>query len=132
MVDTNKIRAAGEFSGFKNYTTSIFSVSYAGGSILAGAFAGVLRASTPLNNGNAISEVQIQYSGIETFYQKIPGNVTNEYPNASATTYEIQSLTYFSGATLFVDSYIVNQTAGTITVPAITFNCRAFLYVAPF
>jgi len=132
MVNTNIIIAGSQFSGFKNYATASFSVAYAGGNIAAGGYVGPLTASTPLNNTNAVSEVLVQYTGLETFYRLIPGNIVTDYPTAGAATYEIQSLAYFTGGILFVDSYIVNQTAGVVAIPPITFSCLGCLGVAPF
>lgn len=131
MIDTNKIIAASEFAGFKNYSESTFSVSYAGGNIVAGGYVKVT-ASTPLNNTNAVSEVQVQYSGLDSFTRLIPGSIAIDYPTVGTRQYQVNTLIYFTGGNLFVDNYIVNQTGGVVAVPAITFNCRAFLYVAPF
>lgn len=46
--------------------------------------------------------------------------------------YEIESYYYFDATNLNVFSVIVNQTAGSITIPNITINCRGFLFIAPF
>lgn len=130
-VNTNIIVSGSEFSGFKNYQAVTFSTAYGGGTLTVGTYA-MVSATTPLNNSNAVSEVQVQFSGLETFYRLVPGSIAVDYPTSGTRTYEIEVIEYFLGGNLHMDFYIVNQTAGSVTVPAITFNCRAFLYVAPF
>lgn len=137
MLDTNTIVASNDYSGFKNYSAVSFSTVYAGGTIASGGYTGPIRATTALNNTNAVTAVQVQYTNIETFYRQLPGYSFVDYPSAGTRTYQIQSFSYFTGGNLIIDSYISNQTGnvvapGPVTVPAITFNCRAFLYSAPF
>lgn len=131
-VNTNTIVSASEFSGFQNYGSATFSTSVAGQNIGVGAYLGPLRATTALNNANSVSQIQVQYSGIDSNYRLLPGYIQMIIPSAAAPNYEIQSYSYFNGGTLYVDSYISNQTGSTQTIPAITFNCRAFLFLAPF
>lgn len=132
MINTNTIVSASEFSGFQNYGTATFSTSVVSQGIAVGSYLGPLRATTPLNNTNSVSQVQIQYSGIDNNYRLLPGNLTIITPSAAVPSYEVESFSYFSGGTLYVDSYISNQTGSTVTIPSITFNCRAFLFLAPF
>lgn len=132
-VDTNIIVSSNNFSGFSNYTPSVpFSVTVNGQNIGVGAFLGPLRASTPLDNSNAVTEVQIQYIGLDSFFRILPGNIIYNVPNSLSPNYQIESFSYFSGGKLVVDSYISNQTGGTITIPTITFSCQGFLFNAPF
>lgn len=132
-VDTNIIVSSNNFSGFSNYTPSVpFSTSAPSQNIAAGAYIGPLRASTPLNNSNAVTEVQIQYVGLDTFFRTLPGNIIYNVPSSLSPNYQIESFSYFTGGVLRVDSYISNQTGGTITIPTITFNCQGFLFNAPF
>lgn len=131
-VNTNIIIASSNFSGFMNSSAATFSASVSSQNISAGGYIGPIRASTPLNNTNAVSQVQIQYSGVDSFWRILPGNITYNVPNSSSPTYQIESFSYFSGGTLYVDSYVSNQTGGTITIPAIIFNCRGFVFLAPF
>jgi hypothetical protein len=130
-VNTNVIVAGSQFAGFKNYRAVTFSAAYAGGTLLTGTYAQVT-ASTSLDNTNAVSEVQIQFSGLETFYRLAPGVIDVSYPTVGTAQYSIICNVYFIDTTLYIDSYIVNQTAGSVVVPAISFDCRAFLYIAPF
>lgn len=132
MIDTNIIASGSEFAGFKNYMEATFSTSYAGGSIGAGSYVGPIIASTPLNNTNAVSEAQIQYVGLDTFWRLIPGSLAIDYPTAGTRQYQVNTLVYFTGGNLVIDNYVVNQTGGSVSVPAITFNCRGFLFLAPF
>lgn len=132
MIDTNKIISTNAFSGFQNYTSATFSVSLPGQNLAAGAFLGPIRATTPLNNTNAISQILIQYSGLDAFTRLLPGSIVVDYPNSGSPSYEVESQSYYSGGNLVVDTYISNQTGGVVAIPAITFNVTTSLYVAPF
>lgn len=131
-VNTNKIVSSNNFSGFQNYTAVSFAASVAGQNLTAGSFIGPIRASTPLNNSNAVCEVQIQYTGLDGFWRELPGVIVDNIPNAASPNYQIETFSYFSGGSLIVDTYISNQTGITVAIPAITFNCRGFLFLAPF
>lgn len=135
-VNTNIITST-LANGFKNYNSADFFVNYAGGSIAFNTYAGPIRATTPLNNTNAVAEVQVQYSGLETFWRSVPGVIITNYPNNATLTYQIQTFTYFSGGNLVVDTYIINQTGSAVapaavSIPALTIYCSAKLYNAPF
>lgn len=132
-IDTNIIIASSRIPGFKNTNPGVpFSVVFGGGLLATGAFVGAIRASTPLDNADQISEVQAQLSGLESFTREVEGSIVLNVPNNAAPTYQIEIMSYFTGGALIVDTYISNQTGGTITLPAITFNFTAFLFKAPF
>lgn len=131
-VNTNIIISDNSFSGFKNYTTASFSAVFTTQAILIGKFVGPIRATTPLNNANSVTQVQIQYSGLDAFTRILPGVIIHNVPTSNSPSYQIESFSYFTGGNLIVDSYVINESAGTITPPTITFNCRAFLFLAPF
>lgn len=128
MPNMQNLAAASAFSGLKNDAAVDFSASIAGQVLAAGAFLSVL-ASTPLTRTNSISQVQVQYSGIQTDWNVVYGSINNYF---SASTYEVESLYYFDAVNLNVFTVVVNQTGGNINIPAITINCRGFLYLAPF
>lgn len=130
-VDLSKLSAASAFSGFKNSSAVSFQATIGTQSVLAGHFLSTT-ATTPLNNANSISQVQIQYGGLETFYRVVPGLTILRYPTYTTPNFEIGSVVYFSGGILNVFTYLANQTAGTIVVPDIIISCRAFLFIAPF
>lgn len=130
MINPSNSAASSKLSGLKNYNPlgAPFSVVVTGQILAAGAFVSAT-ASTPLNNSNAISQIQIQYSGVQTDWNVVYGSVGNFF---AASTYEIDSLYYFDSINLNVFSVVVNQTGGNVTIPTITINCRGFLYLAPF
>lgn len=133
MINTNNLIFISTLAGFGQYTPTVsFSASISAQSLGAGNFIGPIRAEVALNNENAISQVQIQYSGLDSFTRILPGNILVNYPNAGSASYQVQSYSYFSGGILFVDSYIINETGGSVSIPAITFNCTADLFAAPF
>lgn len=130
MINPSRSSASSKFSGLKNYNPlgSPFSVVVVGQVLAARAFVSAT-ATTPLNNSNAVSQVQVQYSGVQTDWNVVYGSINNYF---SASTYEIESLYYFDSTNLNVFSVVVNQTGGNVTIPTITINCRGFLYLAPF
>lgn len=113
---------------FKNLPDKSFSSTIATQSLSAGGFISSI-ASTALSNSNSISQVQLMYSGLETFYRVINGAFVGNYDSG---TYQIQSFYYFDSTNLYVQTIIANQTGSAITIPAITVKCRAFLFLAPF
>lgn len=122
------LAATSKLSGFKNYQSSSFSTAIAGQNLAAGGFVSAT-ASTPLNNSNSVSEVQVQYSGVQTDWNVVYGSINNYFAGGN---YEIESLYYFDSTNLNVFTVVVNQTGGVVAIPAITINCRGFLYLAPF
>lgn len=115
-------------SAFKNYDSATFSSSISGQVLSAGAFVSAT-ATASLSNPNSVCQVQTKYTGLESFYRVINGQVIGNY---SGGNYQIQSFYYFTSTTLTVMTIIANQTAGNVTIPAITIDCRAFLFKAPF
>lgn len=111
---------------FKKYTASSFSVSIPSQNIAVGGFVSYT-ATTAMDNAGSICQVQTYYDGLEAFWRVINGSSVTNFTNYQVLTYY-----YFSGTTLSVNTLISNQTGGTITIPAITVNCRAFLFLAPF
>jgi hypothetical protein len=132
MIDTNKLLYGSMFSGFSNDAIDVpFSASYAGGSLAAGTAAGPIRASRVLDNADDISHVQVQFSGLESFYRLVKGVTQVDYPTRGTRTYSIEVFTYYSGGTLYVDSYLINQTGVSQSIPAVTFNCLASTFITP-
>ena len=131
-INTNIILATSGFSGFGNYESVSFSVGIPSQGLGVNSYIGPYTASAALNNSNAVTEVQLQYTGLDSFWREVPGYISIIVPNAGAATYEVQSFTYFKNGSVYVDTYISNQSGSTVTIPAITVNCRAFLFIAPF
>lgn len=127
-MNIQNLAAISSLSGLKNYISSPFSVVIAGQTLAAGAFVSAT-ASTPLNNANSISQLQIQYSGVQTDWNVVYGSINNYFAGGN---YEIESLYYFDATNLNVFTVVVNQTGGNVTIPTITINCKGFLYLAPF
>jgi len=128
MIIPKNLAASGGLDGFKNYLASTFSVNVPTQSLAAGRFIS-FTASTALNNANSISQVQVQYSGLSSNYYIMNGLV-NTFWNSG--DFEVESYYYFDGTNLNVFTVIVNQMAGSITIPNIAINCRGFLFIAPF
>lgn len=114
--------------GFKNYSTATFNTTIAGQTLAAGHFVSAT-VSTPLDNTNSISQVLVQYGGVSSNTYLLNGIIAN---NFAAGSYQIESLYYFDSTNLNVFTVVVNETAGNVTIPTITINCRGFLFLAPF
>ena len=100
-VNTNNAVLVSGLSGFGQYTPSVsFSASVISQHILTGAYIGPIRATTSLNNTNAVSEIQIQFSGLESFVRELPGIIIANYPNWASPNYQIECFSYFSGGIL--------------------------------
>lgn len=127
-INPSIIVASSSMDGFKNYDSASFSVSVPSQNLGSLDFV-TYTATTPLSNTNSISQVQIQYSGLDSDYYVMYGTMVS---NWSSSSYQIESVYYFDTTTLTVVNYIINQTTSTITIPAITINCRGFLFIAPF
>lgn len=128
MPNFTNLTSVSSASGYKNYLASTFSATVPAQTLAAGTFATVT-ASTPLNNTNSISQVQVNWGGLETFYRILNGYIFNRY---AGNTYEVQSFYYFNATTLFVQTIVSNQTGGNVNIPTITITCRGFLFLAPF
>jgi hypothetical protein len=141
QINLNNVQYTNLFDGFKNYDNKTGSNSIhqllglsAGTSVVvtAGSYIGPVSITIPLNNSNAVSQVLVQYGGLESFYRLLPGIIIVDYPDAGSASYQIQSISYYSGGNLHIDNYVINETGGSVTVPDITFNCTASLFKAPF
>jgi hypothetical protein len=133
MIDINKIQFSNEFSGFGNDASDMpFSASYAGSIIAAGKYFGPVRATLSLTNTDDIGQIKVRFTGLESFYRVVNGSTQVDYPNTGSRTYSVQINTYYSGGLFYVDSYIVNQSGSSVTVPAITFDCIASTFLTPF
>lgn len=126
-MNVQNLVAISSLSGLKNYNKvgAPFSVVIPGQTLTTGSFVSAT-ASTPLNNANAISQLQIQYSGVQTDWNVVYGSINNYF---ASSTYEIESLYYFDSTNLNVFTVIANQSAGSVTIPSITVNCVGWLYV---
>lgn len=128
MPNLQNLAAASAFSGLKNDASVSFSAVITGQTLTAGAFVSVL-ASTPLTRTNSVSQVQVQYSGVQTDWNVVYGSINNYFAGGN---YEIESLYYFDATKLNVFTVVANQTGGNVAIPTITINCKGFLYLAPF
>ncbi len=110
---------------FKNYTSKTFVSSIPSQTISVGGYV-VSSATTTLDNSNSISQVQVNYGGLESFYRAING-----VPTVNLSTYQVSSFYYFNETTLTVYTIVANQSGSSVTIPTITINCRAFLFLSP-
>lgn len=129
MINPSKLAASSAMDGFKNYLSSSFSATVSGQTIASGHFVSITT-STPLNNANSVSQLQVQYSGTgNSEWFIVNGSIITNY---SSPNYQIESYYYFDSTNLNLFTVIVNESAGSITIPTIKINCRGFLFLAPF
>lgn len=117
-------------AGLANYNSTSFNFTITSHS-LPTANVTAWNSQWPLNNANAISAVQINYSGVETVWRPIAGASAINVPYVG-TQYQLETITYYSGGNFKISTYVINETGGTITIPLIIVNVRIFLYNAPF
>lgn len=129
-IDFSKIIATSNFPGFQNYSIVYFSGGIVSQTLVAGGFVSLV-ISTPLNNTNAISQVQIQFAGLSNNFLIINGT-TDFFPNVPTPNYQVQSQPYYSGGNLNILTVVANNTGSSLTIPTITINVHAFLFIAPF
>lgn len=127
-MNLQNIAAISALSGLKALPSSSFSTSIASQTLGAGQFVSAL-ASTALSNTNSISQVQVNYAGINSNNYIFYGDASNDFDSGN---YQVESFYYFDAINLNVLTIVSNQTGGNYTIPAITVNCRGFLYLAPF
>lgn len=128
MPNFSNLTSVSSASGYKNYLASTFTSTIPAQVLAPGGFV-TSTASTPLNNANSISQVQVNWGGLETFYRILNGYIFERYAGA---TYEVQSYYFFDATNLNVTTIVSNQTAGNVNIPTITITCRGFLFLAPF
>jgi len=131
-IDLSKLNMSSHFAGLKNYDNDVdFQVVIPSFSLGAGDFTRHI-ASTPLDNEDAISHVQIRYEGLQSFWRQFPGYLITNFPIYDTPDYQIQSYKYFTGGVLYVDTYIANQAGVSVLIPDIIVRAKASLYLAPF
>src|SRR6266404_4873728 len=128
MVIPANLASVSELDGFKNYLSSTFSNTFTSQVIATNGFISAT-ASSALNNTNSISQVQLQYSGESNNYYILNGTILTNWDSSKL---QIQSYYYFDATNLNVFTVLVNQSGGNYTIPTITVNIRAFLFLAPF
>lgn len=116
------------YSGLANYSTVDFAVAFPAQNVSPTDVESVT-ASTPLDNSNALSSVQLNYTGLEAYWRVCSGICGGYF---SGSTFYTESMSYFSDGTLYVVTYVGSNTGGVVAVPAFTIQCRGFLYDAPF
>ena len=129
MVIPQYLSAASAMGGLKNYQTVDFSVSIPTQSLNTVL---VYTASGSLDNTNSVCQVQVQFSGVSSDYYVLYGNITIPNPASTSATWEIISGYYFNSGTVYVWVAFYNLTSSAITIPAVTVNCVAKAFIAPF
>lgn len=129
MPNFTKTAATSLASGFQNYTVKSGSVVVPSASLPAFSYT-THTITIPLDNANAVSEVQLNVS-LDSYWTSVEGVVYRRYPNWPGN-YGIDSNVYFSGGNLVISSYLYDQTGSPQVIPAFTISARAFLFKAPF
>lgn len=134
-INLEKTQYVSLLSGFKNkfgYNVTNVTPGY---SIPVGQFVAITTTLTFVNPGAVlgdISSVQVKLDGLETFWRTIEGYTVIRFPNSAAPQYEVGIITFFTATQHTVYIYIVNQTGGTVNVPAFTIRYRLNTFDTPF
>lgn len=134
-IDLQKTQYISSLSGFRRKFTYNVTNPLPGYSLPTGTFVAIQTDLTFTNPGAVlgdISSIQIKYDGLETFWRHLDGFVFSQYPNFVSPDYEITALTFFTPTQHSLYIYIVNQTAGTVNVPAFTLRYKLTTYDTPF
>lgn len=134
-IDMQKTQYVSLLSPLKNKLGYEVTNALPGYALAAGTFVSIattLRFRSPGIVLGDISNVQLKYDGLESFWRKIDGYVFSSYPSFSAAQYEIGALTFFTATTHTLYVYIANQTGGVVNVPAFTLRYRLNTFDAPF
>lgn len=130
-MDLTKTLYASFFAGFKNKYSSprtfnydIDSFDLDPGDVLS------ITVTITLDNESDVTEAMVKYDGIEDFWRVMEGYAATSMPSWAAAEYEIQTLIFFEDNNLIFYTTIVNETAGTITIPAFTLRFIYNLYDA--
>lgn len=127
-INVQNIAASSQMFGFRNYTSGTASVSIPS-QVIASGKAVVGSGTISLENVDAVSSVKIRYTTVETFWRQAQGYTTTGLVGVG---YALQSNVYYSGGNLVIDTYAINDTAGSITLPAQTIDIQARLFRSPF
>lgn len=132
QINFKALQTTSLLDGFKNNGNISFSTTITGQTLTAGGFVTGTATGT-LVNTNSVTEVQVQLSGSPiSAWIVVSGRTQITFPNDTTDTYAVEMITYFSASTLTVKIFVINQTGGSVTIPTLNINCRAFLFNAPF
>lgn len=124
----SNIQFDSSLAGLENYQSESFNFEVTAHNLAAGAVSR-WRTSWPIENNNSISSIQINYAGLETVWRYVSGAIVALYGGGN---YELETLTYYEGDVLRVETYVINQTGGIVAVPGFFVNVHVYLYNAPF
>lgn len=88
--------------------------------------------TTPMENADAISMLQVQFDPQDSFYRQVEGYTFAQFPSAASPQYEIGCASFFTGSEHKLFVYVANQTGGTVSVPAWTLRINLSVYDSPF
>jgi hypothetical protein len=127
-LKVSQLQFAGSLGGLANYDTASFHFTVNAQTLAVG---NVSEWTTvwAMDNTNSISGVQINYAGLETVWRYCGGAVVVNFDSGN---YQLETLTYYLGNLFHVETYVINQTGGSLSIPQFDVNVRLFLYNAPF
>jgi len=130
-INLDKSIFLSQFSGLGNYSKTTFNYTFNSQTILVNGFTS-FTVSHAISNSDAVSQLIVNFNGIETVWRPISGRLSVLFPNVTAPNYSIYCQKYFTSGYINVDVTITNLSAGSIIIPTTVFDFSASLYVAPF
>lgn len=130
-IDFSKTAATSRASGFQNYAPKDFSASIPAQTLAFDGYATSI-ATTTLDNIDAVSQVQARMPGFDDNWRVLTGCFNSFLVPSAPPDYLIEVYIYRTGDTLSVLTFVVNQSGGSVNIPQITTECRAYLFIPPF
>jgi len=127
-LKTGNLQFADSLGGLANYENDAFNFAVNGHNLSAGGVS-LWTTTWPINNSNTVSSIQLNYSGLETVWRYTSGALNLAFGGG---TYNVETLTYYLAGNLHVETYVINQTGGTLAIPAFSVNVHVSLFNAPF
>lgn len=135
MIDLQKIVAASQIAGFRNYTKLDEQILIPATSLTAGSQT-TLTYTYSLDNSNAVSRIRVNYAQFNSVYYQLEGPFST-YTNGISTSanYDLYTfVSYTPGNILTVQIVAINLSfpAVTVNIPEQTVNLTARLFKTPF
>lgn len=126
--DLSQVIFADKFAGLGENESAAFSVEIPSQSLAANA-GKLFTASISMQNSGSIPHIKYRLTGLESEWRILQGM---GYYAPGSFAYQITTRSYFDAGTLYVKSFILELLGSGTTIPAMTIDCKASLYDAPF
>lgn len=138
QIDLSKLIYHSSFSGLGSSSTTSISSNIPSSTV--GLSPTVFTASVLFSNKGSVSQVEIQFTGLDSVWYIFKGHLENFYTSGNVWTNNIVNTAYgvdidssYTSNSLVLTISLYNYSISpTVTTPAFTVNCNASLYNTPF